>query len=232
MKKSKILFLNFILLLAIGLGGCTKEESATDYTLQTLDEIQWQEISNAIPAWVEETSWDKSLYAVSEAGLDEFDEYALETFPSFCDAQWTQQQSDAVCLGSGIRMFVLDGTSEVNKIVYYPVILNGIIVGGYQVYQSDEEMGMQESPLIVNQLNALMDLTSETNPVILGYNNENIIAIIGNDYYILDEDHLEHQQVDTSKIPAINTTIYVDAMSVICTERTASVDEWTMANGN
>ncbi len=232
MKRSKILYLCVILLLAAGLTACTKEESTTNYTLQALPETDWEELSNTIPSWVEETQWNKSLYAVSEEGLEEFDGYALENFPSFCDASWTQSQSDAVCLGSGIRMFVLDGSEEVNKIVYYPVILNGIIVGGYQVYESEGEMNMQESPLIVNQLNAIMDLTSEDTPLILGYNNENIIAIIGNDYYVLDEDHLEHQEADPSKIPTIDTTIYVNAMDVICTERTANVDEWTMIDND
>ncbi len=227
MNRKKVFNLIVSLILTMCISACAIK-STEKYTLAELPEIEWEEISNAIPEWVIETHWNKTLYAVSEENIDDFNQYALENFPSYCDSEWTQEQSDAVCLGMGIRMFVLDGQTEINKIIYYPVILNGVIVGGYQVYENNEGMNMQASPFFVNQLNVLMDLTSENSPLILGYNNDNLIAIIGDTYYVLDEDHLRHQDVDVSKIPVIDSSIYIDAMNVICTERTANVEDWIM----
>ena len=49
-------------------------------------------------------------------------------FPNYCDGDWTQEQSDTVYLGQGIEMFALDDETPINRIIYYPVILNGVIV--------------------------------------------------------------------------------------------------------
>ena len=65
-------------------------------------------------------------------------------------------------------MFALDDAAQNNRIIYYPVILNGVIVGGYQVYEQleNQKISMQASPLLANELNLMMDLTSEETPLI------------------------------------------------------------------
>ena len=77
-------------------------------------------------------------------------------------------ESDAIYLGQGIEMFALDDTAQNNRIIYYPVILNGVIVGGYQVCEQldNQKISMQASPLLANELNLMMDLTSEETPLI------------------------------------------------------------------
>ena len=77
---------------------------------------------------------------------------------------------------------------------------------------------MQASPLLANELNLMMDLTSEETPLILGCNNNNTIGIIGDTCYILDIDHMFHEDVSLDKIPAIEFSTCVNAMEVLCTE--------------
>ncbi len=152
-----------------------------------------------------DADWNKPLYAASSSDIERFDVYAQENFPNYCDAYWTQEQSDAVYLGQGIEMFALGDETQINRIIYYPVILNGVIVDGYQVCEQleNQELTIQASPHLVNELNAMIDLTSEETPLILGFNNNNTIGIVGDTYYVLDIDHMEHKEVATDKIPAI-----------------------------
>lgn len=191
-----------------------------------------EQIGNQIPGWVMDADWDKPMYAISCPDIKKFDDYARENFPDYCDAGWTQEQSDAVYLGQGIELFVLDDEIPECRNIYYPVILNGVIVGGYEVYEVLEghELHMQAAPYFVNELNAMMDLTSADTPLILGYNNNNTIGIIGDTYYILDIDHMEHKSVDADKIPVmeINDYIVVNVKEAFCVERTANVDDWHM----
>ena len=92
-------------------------------------------IGNQIPQWVSDADWDKAFYVVTSSDIDKFDAFAKEDFPTICDPGWTQEQSDAVYLGQGIEMFELDSGKQLNRFVYYPVIMNGVIVSGYQVYE-------------------------------------------------------------------------------------------------
>ena len=192
--------------------------------------LRFDRISNEIPQWVSDADWNKPLYVVSSSDRAHFDIYAQENFPCYCDAGWTQEQSDAVYLGQGIEMFVLSDETQINRILYYPVILNGVIVGGYQVCEQldNKEITMQASPHLADELNAMMDLTSEDTPLLLGFNNDNTIAIIGDTYYILDIDHMEHKEVAIDEIPAMEIHTCVNAMETLCSERTANVDDWVV----
>ena len=89
---------------------------------------------------------------------------------------------------------------------------------------------MQGGPIIVNELNALMALTSENTPLLLGYNNGNLIGIIGNSYYVLDIDHMDKREIVVEEIPPIEIDNYniINAMKALCTERIAQIDDWIM----
>ena len=65
---------------------------------------------------------------------------------------------------------------------YYPIILNGAIVSIYEMFEDidSQKLHFQAAPYFVNELNALMNITSAENPLILGYTNNNLIGIIGN----------------------------------------------------
>lgn len=214
-------------LLITGCGASKNMSESHSLTLGELKESEDRElIGNQIPQWVSDADWNKPLYAVSSSNIRHFDAYALENFPDYYDDGWTQKQSDAIYLGQGIEMFALDDAAQNNRIIYYPVILNGVIVGGYQVYEQleNQKISMQASPLLANELNLMMDLTSEETPLILGCNNNNTIGIIGDTCYILDIDHMFHEDVSLDKIPAIEFSTYVNAMEVLCTERTANIE--------
>lgn len=206
-------------------------ETAKQYAEQRYDNI-WdvEEIGNHIPQWVMDVDWDTPMYVMSSPDTEKFDSYAKENFPNFCDWGWTQEQSDAVYLGQGMEIINLDGGTREFGAVYYPIILNGVIVSVYEVYENidSQELHMQAAPYFVNELNALMSMTSTDTPLILGYNNDNLIGIIGDTYYILDADHMDHKQVDADKIPAIENGSYtvVNVIESLCAERTANVGDW------
>ncbi len=230
----RVLVFAFMLICILIVGGCSgnnTEIKNSGVMLGKLTEVADREpISNQIPQWVSDADWNKPLYAASSSDIERFDAYAQENFPNYCDAYWTQEQSDAVYLGQGIEMFALGDGTQINRIIYYPVILNGVIVDGYQVCEKleNQELTIQASPHLVNELNAMIDLTSEETPLILGFNNNNTIGIVGDTYYVLDIDHMEHKEVATDKIPAIEFDTCVNAMEVLCAERTANVDDWIM----
>lgn len=231
MKRCTVIILAILITLTIVGCGQDREQLhiTNSLTLGELTDAEGREkIGNQIPEWVSEADWNKSFYVVSSLDIERFDNYAQENFPNYCDAAWTQEQSDAVYLGRGIEMFVLEDATQINRIIYYPVILNGVIVAGYQVCENleNQEIITVGSPHLVNGLNVMMDLTSEETPLILGFNNNNTIGIIGNTYYILDIDHMDYKEVATDKIPAIEFNTCVNAMEVLCTERTANVDDW------
>ena len=234
-KKCTAIILAVVL--ALTAVGCSQNgelgeqlHSASLLTLGELTEIGDREkIGNQIPEWVSEADWNKSFYVVSSSDIERFDAYAQENFPNYCDGDWTQEQSDSVYLGQGIEMFALDDETPINRIIYYPVILNGVIVDGYQVCElENQEITMQGSPYLVNELNVMIDLTSEETPLILGFNNNNTIGIIGDTYYVLDIDHMYHKEVAVNKIPAIEFSTCVNAMEVLCAERIANVDDWVI----
>ena len=189
-----------------------------------------ERIGNQIPQWVSNADWNKSLYAVSSSDVEDFNSYARSNFPSYCDAGWTQAQSDSVYLGQGIELFVLDDITPDDRIIYYPVILNGVIVGGYRVIEQldSQQFTMQASPFLADELNIIMELTSKDTPLMLGYNNDNLIGIIGDTYYVLDIDHMDHKEIAVDKIPVIESDTCINVMEVLCAERTANVDDWTM----
>lgn len=222
------------ILTIVGCSGKNMEITNTPANLLTLGKLEVPEdkerIGNQIPLWVSNADWNKSLYVVSPSNIEDFDTYAQANFPSYCDAGWTQEQSDNVYLGQGIEMLVLDNIERVNRVIYYPVILNGVIVSGYQVYEQldNHQFHMQASPFLADELNAIMDLTSKDTPLMLGYNNNNLIGIIGDTYYVLDIDHMNRKEVAVDKIPFIEFDTCVNAMEVLCTERTANIDDWTM----
>lgn len=205
------------------------EEPAGSLTLGVLSEMEdVEQIGNQIPQWVMDADWDTPMYVVSSPDIAEFDSYAKENFPLFYDWGWTQEQSDSVYLGLGIEIINLDDGPRLFRTVYYPVVLNGVIVSVYQVYEdlNSQELHFQAAPHFVNELNELMSMTGKDTPLILGYNNNNLIGIIGDTYYVLDIDHVDHKQVDVDKIPTIEIDKHtvVDAMEILCAERTTNVD--------
>lgn len=209
----------------------TTKESSELLSLSQLAEIQdIEEIGNQIPQWVMDADWDTPMYVMSSPDIDKFDNYAKENFPVFCDWGWTQEQSDAVYLGQGIGIINLDGGTRKYRAVYYPIILNGVIVSIYEVFEDidNQELHFQAAPHFVNELNVLMSMTSADTPLTLGYNNDNLIGIIGDTYYILDIDHMYHKQVDVDEIPAIENDRYtvVNVMESLCVERIADVEDW------
>lgn len=243
MKKTIALIIVVSLAFTIFLTGCKKDDSSDDlWTLCELPEIQNEEIGNQIPQWVSESGWELPMYVMTSAEHEAFDDYAKTIFPSYYDDGWTKEQRDSVYLGQGIEMYQLDKAAQELRIFYYPVILNGVVVSGLIVYEdlNSHEMGWQGDPQLMNPLNALIQQMAQFNTettLLLGYNNNNAIAIIGkyngsdtgtvwNDYYILDIDHVENKEVDTKAIPIKDVTggIVVDAMEPLCTERTA---DWT-----
>lgn len=208
-------------------------DTKVGWRLCELQEDQGKEpIGNAIPQWVMMNEDHIPLYAVTSSDIDRFNEFAKANFPAFCDPAWTQEQSDSVYLGNGIELFELDDFEPESRVVYYPVITNGVIVSGYQIFETLEnlEMGSQMSPFLVNQLNQLMKLTTENDPLILGVNRDNVIGIIGNDYYILDYDHMYEKAIAEDKIPVISKDTVINAMNIFCEERTADVDDWVMVD--
>lgn len=234
----------FVLTSILTIAGCSNknmEITNTPSNSLTLGKLELsedkEEIGNQIPQWVSDADWSLPLNVMTSADLDKFDDYAKRIFPDYYDDGWTQEQSDRVYLGQGIEMYNLDDTVPENRMVYYPVILNGVIVSGLQVYENLEnhDLGWQAGPHLVNSLNALMQqmamFDTET-ALLLGYNNNNTIGIIGNFvgsnvgiswnyYYILDIDHVEHKEVAVNKIPSIESDSCIDVMEALCTERTA-----------
>ena len=223
-----------IILTTVGCSGENREITNTPANSLSLGKLEVsgdkERIGNQIPQWVSNADWNKSLYAVSSSDIEDFDTYAQSKFPSYCDTGWTQEQSDSVYLGQGIELFALDDIAPVNRTIYYPVILNGVIVGGYQVIEQLDckQFTMQASPFLADELNVIMELTSKDTPLMLGYNNDNMIGIIGDTYYVLDIDHMEHKEVAVDKIPVIEFNTCINVMEVLCAERTANVDDWIM----
>lgn len=229
MKRLITIFLCLTILLA----GCNSSMSANSLAIgELVDNRNQQIISNQIPQWVMNTEWNTPFYVTTSSDITMFDAYAKENFPSFCDAQWTQEQSDAVYLGKGIEMFQLDNQRQINRIVYYPVILNGVIVSGYQVYErlGENEIGSKASPFLVNQLNSIMPLTNENTPLILGFHNDNVIGIVGDTYYVLDVDPMTHKEIEPDNIPAIDTDVCTNVMEVFSNERNANVEDWIVVD--
>lgn len=257
MKKTVTLILAALLILTISLTGCNNKDDDNDtlLTLCELPESQEKEIGNQIPKWVSDANWALPLSVMTSTDLDKFNDYARRIFPSYYDDGWTQEQSDQVYLGQGIEMYALDDTVPECRIVYYPVILNGVVVSGLEVYEDldSHDLGWQAGPHLANPLNALMQqmaMFDTESVLLLGYNYNNTIGIIGNfggsnvgtiwnNYYILDTDHVEHKEVDTRVIPIKEITGgVVDAMEPLCTERTETITdeatsclELTLASG-
>lgn len=211
--------------------------SDTSMTLCELPESTEEEIGNQIPQWVSDENRKLPMNVMTSADLEDFDDYAKKIFPSFYDDGWTKEQSGQVYLGQGIEMYCLDGSEQELRSVYYPIILNGVVVSVLDVYEDLDSRGLswQAGPQLANQFNALIQemasYDTET-ALLLGYNRNNVIGIIGSfngsdigtvwkNYYILDIDHVEHKEVDTKRIPMKEATkgIVVDAMEPLCTER-------------
>ena len=229
MKKMIALFICLTLLLV----GCNSKEYVNSLVMgELVDNRNHQQISNQIPQWVMDAEWSTPFYAATSSDITMFDAYAKENFPSFCDSKWTQEQSDAVYLGKGIEMFQLDSQQQINRVVYYPVILNGVIVSGYQVYEQlgENEIGSKASPFLVNQLNSIMSLTNENTPLILGFHNDNVIGIVGDTYYVLDVDPMTHKKIESDKIPAISIDVCTNVMEVFSNERNANVEDWVVVD--
>lgn len=221
---------------------CTVAADGNDalMTLCELPKSGEEEIGNQIPQWVSDADRALPMYVMTSTDLEDFNDYAKKIFPSFYDDGWTKEQSGQVYLGQGIEMHHLDDSVRVLRAVHYPVILNGVVVSVLDVFEdlSTHEMSWQAGPQLANQLNALIQemasYDTET-ALLLGYNRNNVIGIIGSfngsdigtvwkNYYILDIDHVENKEVDTKLIPMQEVTkgIVVDAMEPLCTERTAS----------
>ena len=216
------------------LTSCNANNNTAAYTLEELT-LDVEAIGNKIPQWVSESSWEYPLYALSSSDIEAFNEYAKLGFPTYCEPEWTQEQSDAVYLGQGIELFQLDNNTQINRIVLYPVILNGVIVSGYEVYEQldSHSMGMQSGPF-TDKINALMTMTSEDTPLLMGYNNGNLIGIIGNSCYVLDIDHMDKREIALKEIPPIESEdcTLINAMEPFCTERVAQIDDWIMFDRN
>ena len=159
MRKQIAFIIATICILLITGGGASKNMSEShSLSLGELKESEDRElIGNQIPQWVSDADWNKPLYVVSSSNIEHFDAYALENFPDYYDDGWIQKQSDAVYLGQGIEMFTLDDVAQNNRIIYCPVILNGLIVGGYQVCEQleNQKISLQASPLLANELNLI-----------------------------------------------------------------------------
>ena len=244
MKKPITLILAAFLVITFSLAGCNNKEdnNILSLTLYELPESQEEEIGNQIPQWVCDADWALPLNVMTSTDFDIFNDYVRSIFPSYYDDGWTQEQSDKVYLGQGIAMYQLDDAVPKYRVVYYPVILNGVVVSGLQVYEDldSHDLSWQAGPQLVNPLNALiqqMAMFDTETILLLGYNNNNTIGIVGhfigsdtgtvwNEYYILDIDHMEHTEVDAKNIPIKEVTGgVVDAMEPLCTERTASLVE-------
>lgn len=241
MKKTIMRIIAAVMMLTVSLSGCGNKEDEGDVllTLSELPESKEEEIGNVIPQWVSNVKWALPMHVTTSKDLEEFDDYAKSVFPSYYDDEWTKKQNDDVYLGQGMEMYQLDDARQEFKSVYYPVILNGVVVSVLQIYEDidSHEMRWQGGPQLANQLNGLMRqmeaYDSETT-LLLGYNNNNAIGIIGsyngsdigtvwNNYYVLDIDHVEQKEVDTKVIPIKDVTggIVVNAMEPLCTERAA-----------
>lgn len=218
----------------------TVDDNETLMTLCELPESGEEKIGNQIPQWVSDEDQALPMYVMTSTDLEDFNDYAKKIFPSFYDNGWTKEQSAQVYLGRGIEMYHLDDSARESRAVNYPVILNGVVVSVLEVYEDlcTHEMSWQAGPQLANQLNALIQemasYDTET-ALLLGYNRNNVIGIIGSfngsdtgtvwkNYYILDIDHVENKEVDTKRIPMKEATkgIVVDAMEPLCVERTVS----------
>lgn len=193
-----------------------------------------EEIGNVISEWVTESERDITPFYVVTGSGEQFDQFAIEEFPDICDAYWTQEQSDAVYLGHAMELFSLDGQENGNKTAFYPVILNGTIVSVLVVYLDANTMilGWQMDPNKASRLNVLKAYTSPDAPVRIGYNRNNLIAVTGGDYDLLQSDFMLNEEVDVSLIPPVNMDNYsvVDVMESLCSTRTADVSDWTITD--
>lgn len=208
-------------------------------TLMTLCELpeSEEEIGNQIPQWVSDANQALPMHVMTSTDLEDFNDYAKKVFSSFYDDEWTKEQSDKVYLGQGIEMYRLDGSAGKLRIVNYPIVLNGVIVSVLEIHEDlhTHEMSWLAGPQLANQLNTLIQQMASYDTdttLLLGYNNNNTIGIIGSfngtdigtlwkNYYILDIDHVEHKEVDPKLIHIKEATkgIVVDAIKPLCTER-------------
>lgn len=219
------------------------DDNDTLMTLCVLPIGQEEEVGNQIPQWVSDADQALPMYVMTSTDLEDFNDYAKKIFPSFYDDGWTKEQSDKVYLGQGIEMYHLDDSARELRAVNYPVILNGVVVSILEIYEDlhTHEMSWQAGPQLANQLNALIQemasYDTETT-LLMGYNRNNVIGIIGSfngsdigtvwkNYYILGIDHVENKGVDTKLISMQEVTkgIVIDAMEPLCTERTVSWSE-------
>ena len=242
MKNKSIQTFVAILVLLFGLAGCGNNKNNDSLlTLCELPKSHEQEIENQIPQWVSDADSLLPMYVMTSTDLEDFDNYAKDIFPTFHDDGWTKEQSDSVYLGQGMEIYHLDGSDREFRIVYYPIILNGVIVSVLDVYEdSNHKMNWQAGPQVVNQFNALIQQTALYNAetaLLLGYNNNNLIGIIGSDNgsdtgivwnncYILDIDHVDHKEVDTKIIPIkeVSKGTIINVMEPLCVERAVSLD--------
>lgn len=196
-----------LLLCLFTVTGCSSTDEnglqKAEYQYRELPMMEEEPIGNQIPDWVTREERDDSFYILGKSGMEEFDEYAAEVFPTYCDAQWSQEQSDAVYLGRGMYCFALDEQPIENIFVYYPVILQGTIVTTLLIYQDVEtqEFGSQMGPNFMNELNSLAQLTTKDVPAAIGFNNGNLIALAGTDYYVLSEEKMFRKEAEASEIP-------------------------------
>lgn len=103
----RILRFELIFICILAIEGCYGSSSHLPMLGELPKAEDREPIGNEIPQWVSDADWNQPLYAISSADIESFDAYAQENFPNYCDVGWTQEQSDAVYLGQGIKMFSL-----------------------------------------------------------------------------------------------------------------------------
>jgi hypothetical protein len=224
-KRGKILLL-FLLAASSIMWGCSRSRYEIAYT-----DVSGQErIQEDIPEWVEQTEWSYPLYAYTSSDLQDFDPVMQDGFPYTSASGWSQEQSDAVYLGQGIEIFRLDGSGSDSRLVYYPMVYHGVIIYSAIASQEKEtgEVTVRALPFSINEMNELMQLISEQQPLMLGVNNNNLIAIIGNTCYDIEQEYKLKAPVDLDAIPEIDTANLqiINAMEAYVTDRKFDMSNW------
>ena len=227
----KIIILIIIVLLSVSVFTGCGNSNKTNWVLAEISLPSNREaITNQIPEWVMASNNNSTpLYAVTNVNIDDVVDYAKTNFPEISDANWTQEQSDNLSLGFGIRVFRLDNQNyDLVELYYFPILLNGTIVSMLMVIRDDNDLRIQVNPNFVNQLNYLASKTSNEIPLYLGVNHYNLIAVVGDEVFVLVPDYDTHAEIKVSEIniEKLTGTVVTSTKEIITSERTANVDDW------
>lgn len=155
-----------------------------------------------IPSFANEIISDENLIAIdsnniwlySEPCPNAVLEYAKENYTRFLLASIESNTfviENSATLG---EPFTIQNPNNSNKVYFFPVLSNDIVIGTYRVYmdstkarQDDDTYSAIMSPYLASTLNELITNTTEASPAQLYFDNGNLMLLVGKTTYLLDE---------------------------------------------